>query len=65
MKSWILTSTLPHEIRMLPDILDMDDENDAIYQGMVSAIVSLIYLNNGILPEGISAHKLELMGRVI
>jgi hypothetical protein len=31
----------------------MEDQNDSIYQGLVAVIVSLVYLNNGILQEGI------------
>ena len=30
----------------------MDDEKDAIYQGIVTVVVALIYLNGGILAEG-------------
>ena len=52
MKSWILTSTLPDEIRLLPDILNPSDPFDATYQGIVVVIVSLIYVHGGILPEG-------------
>jgi melanoma-associated antigen len=51
-KSWILTSTLSDEIRRASDHMNSEDQNDAIYQGLVAVIVSLIYLNNGILQEG-------------
>lgn len=30
-----------------------DDTNDTVYQGMVTVIVTLVYLNGGILSEGI------------
>ena len=46
-------TTLPSEIRALPDLLDGADEKDATYQGFVTMIVSLIYLNAGVLPAGI------------
>ena len=52
-KSWILTSTLSDEIRRASDHMNSEDQNEAIYQGLVAVIVSLIYLNNGILQEGI------------
>jgi melanoma-associated antigen len=52
MKSWVLMTTLPAEIRALPDLLDGADERDAMYQGFVTTIVSLIYLNSGVLQEG-------------
>lgn len=54
MKSWVLMTTLPAEIRVLPDLLDGADEKDATYQGFVTTIVSLIYLNAGVLQEGIT-----------
>jgi hypothetical protein len=47
-------STLPDEIRLLPDLLDPHDNNDAVYQGLVTVILSLVYLNAGILQEGTS-----------
>ena len=50
---WILTSTLSEDIRGLPDIVDTNDQNDAVYQGLITVIVSLIYLSNGMLPEGV------------
>ena len=50
---WILTSTLSEDIRGLPDMVDANDQNDATYQGLVAVIVSLIYLSNGVLPEGV------------
>jgi hypothetical protein len=50
---WILTSTLSEDIRGLPDIVDINDQNDAVYQGLITVIVSLIYLSNGTLPEGV------------
>jgi melanoma-associated antigen len=52
MKSWVLMTTLPSEIRALPDLLDGADERDTTYQGFVTMIVSLIYLNAGVLQEG-------------
>jgi len=52
MKSWVLMTTLPAEIRALADLLDGADERDAMYQGFVTTIVSLIYLNSGVLQEG-------------
>ena len=52
MKSWVLTSILPNAIRSLPKLLDPDDQKDAIYQGLVTLIISLIYLNAGVLQEG-------------
>ena len=33
-------------------MVNTNDQNDTIYQGMLTVIVSLIYLNNGMLPEG-------------
>jgi hypothetical protein len=59
MKSWILTSILPDEIRNLPDITKNDDQNNTIYQGIVTVIVSLVQLNNGILQEGMSIKKID------
>jgi hypothetical protein len=44
---------LPDEIRNIPELVNGADQNDAVYQGMVAAIVSLVFLNNGVLPEGI------------
>ena len=52
MKSWVLMTTLPSEIRALPDLLDGADERDTTYQGFVTMIISLIYLNAGVLQEG-------------
>ena len=52
MKQWILMSTLPDYIRALPNIVDRDDQNGATYQGLLTVIVALIHLNNGVLPEG-------------
>lgn len=52
MKSWILMTTLPDEIRTLPNLLEGDDERDSTYQGFVTMIISLIYLNAGVLQEG-------------
>jgi MAGE family len=54
-KFWILTSTLSNEIRGVTDLGNPEDQNDAIYQGLITAIVSLIYVHNGILPQGISS----------
>ena len=45
-------TTLPAEIRALPDLLEGDNEKDRTYQGFVTMIVSLIYLNAGVLQEG-------------
>lgn len=56
-KSWILTSTLSDDIRHVSDHRDPEDENNAIYQGIVAVIVSLIYLNNGIIQEGIPLQR--------
>ena len=53
MKSWILASTLPDDLRAITNLANEDDTNDATYQGLVAAVVSLILLTNGILPEGI------------
>lgn len=49
---WILTSTLSEDVRGLPDMVETNDQNDATYQGLLTVIVSLIYLSNGMLPEG-------------
>jgi melanoma-associated antigen len=51
-KSWIMKSTFPDHIATLPS-LQSENEPDAIYQGLVAVIVSLIYLNNGVLAEGL------------
>jgi len=51
-KMWILTSTLSEDVRGLPDMVETNDQNDATYQGLLTVIVSLIYLSNGMLPEG-------------
>lgn len=60
-KSWILTSTLPDHIRTLPNVLDPgDDTNDTVYEGIVTVIVTLVYLNGGILSEGASADRTSL-----
>jgi hypothetical protein len=64
MKMWILTSTLSEDIRGLPDIVDINDQNDAIYQGLISVIVSLIYLSNGTLPEGVRVSKMNVDSRI-
>jgi hypothetical protein len=45
-------TTLPDEIRALPDLLEADDERDSTFQGFVTMIISLIYLNAGVLQEG-------------
>ena len=60
-KSWILTSTLSDEIRRASDHTNSEDQNEAIYQGLVAVIVSLIYLNNGILQEGIPSPLAKLI----
>jgi MAGE family len=53
-KQYILTSTLPSVFRKLPVLAEPTDTTDLTYQGLVAMIVSLIYANNGILPQGIS-----------
>ena len=63
-KSWILTSVLSDEIRRASDHMNSEDQNDAIYQGLVAVIVSLIYLNNGILQEGIPIALTKLINRI-
>lgn len=52
-KQYILTSTLGDVFRQLPALAEPEDEADLTYQGLVAMIVSLIYVNNGILPEGL------------
>ena len=51
-KAWFLMSTLPDAIREIEGLLEGCDENVAAYQGLVTTIVSLVYLNAGILQEG-------------
>jgi hypothetical protein len=45
-------STLPDAVREIEGLLEGDDDNGAAYQGLVTTIVSLVYLNAGILQEG-------------
>lgn len=61
---WILTSTLSEDVRGLPDMVETNDQNDAIYQGLLTVIVSLIYLSNGMLPEGARNPLQELTFRI-
>jgi len=51
-RAYILKSTLSDELLAIPDILHVNDEKDSIYQGIVTIIVALIYLNGGVLAEG-------------
>jgi hypothetical protein len=51
-KAWFLLSTLPDTIREIEGLLEGSDDNGAAYQGLVTTIVSLVYLNAGSLQEG-------------
>jgi len=51
-KQYILTSTLDAAFRQLPVLAEPEDDTDLKYQGLIAMIVSLIYVNNGILPQG-------------
>lgn len=62
---WILTSTLSEDVRGLPDMVETNDQNDAIYQGLLTVIISLIYLSNGMLPEGARNPLQELTFRIV
>jgi hypothetical protein len=57
-------STLPDDIRKIDGLLDREDGSDAIYQGLVTTIVSLIYLNAGILQEGTRLNVI-IDGRIV
>lgn len=61
-KQFILTSTLPSAFRKLPVLAEPTDTTDLTYQGLVAMIVSLIYANNGILPQGTSLRSMWLIG---
>jgi hypothetical protein len=57
-------STLSNNIRKIEGLLDREDGSDAIYQGLVTTIVSLVYLNAGILQEG-TRLNIVIDGRII
>ena len=51
-KEWILVSTLSEKMKRAAKLLEPDDVEDHIYQGLVTTILSLIYCYNGVLPAG-------------
>ena len=64
-KEWILVSTLPKDIQTDHKIFESDDRNEATYQALASAIVSIIYVSNGVLPSGKHASRdTRLSGRI-
>jgi melanoma-associated antigen len=55
-KSWILVSTLPEKYKTDPGIVTPTNaggskEAEASYTALYSFVISVIYLNNGVLPE--------------